>query len=238
MAFKRHAEAEAFEYAVGAYLRACGYRTFGESLNYQQRGAPLARGDQGADSYASADISAMKNGSMSFFEVKWKSATFPNQYGRGQLTGIDADSYNAYLKHERDGGSPVVIVFCHRREREIRCATLAHLRTIESHRCTQQQYPGSKGGMVNWFFEQIPLWMPYEDLDRLAENFRQSGNAIAPPRAPIVDPIAPQPEVQVPMAMIAPAWKGDLAPQKSFLFTEVEVNDVDRGNGGRKMRRG
>jgi len=230
--YKLHEVAESFEHAVTVYLRACGYRTFGESLNYTQRGAPIARGQGRGDSYATADIAAMKDGNVSFFEVKWKSKTFPAKYGDRRLTGIDQDAYAAYLKHERDSGCAVVIVFCHQKEDEVRCATLAQLKAIESHRCTQQQYPDSKGGMINWFFDQIPLWMPYETLRSLADDFRKSGNATAPPEI-----VLPQPEVQVPM--FDARWKGE-APkpaQQSFLITEVEVLDLDRGSGGRRRGR-
>lgn len=181
--YRPHQEADAFERAVAAYLRACGYRTFGESSNHKSGRAPLVSGGSGDESYASADIPAIKNGHGAFFEVKWKSSAFVSKYGN-VCTGIDLDSYRAYLEHEIDSGWPVVIVFCHRKENEVRCATLAFLKEIESHRCSDSHYRNSKGGMINWKYDQIPLWMPYAELAVLARSYKETSRASSPGSLP------------------------------------------------------
>lgn len=237
--YRPHTEADAFERAVAAYLRACGYRTFGESSNHKSGRAPLVTGGSKQESYASADIPAIKGGHGAFFEVKWKSGTFTSRYGN-VCTGIDMDPYRSYLKHEEDSGWPLVIVFCHRKENEVRCATLAQLREIESHRCTQQQYQESKGGMINWKWEQIPLWMPYAELEFLSRSFRETGRAVQPSSLPF-EIKQPTPERRI--SSSTSEWhKSHDNKQASFGFDEPAerggMHQADHGVGRRMGGRG
>lgn len=182
--YKRHAEGEAFEKALGACLRAAGYRTFGEAINQSNGRAPLVRGATREDSYAMADIPAVKNGRLVFWDSKWKSGSFVSKHGN-TCTGIDVKSLNDYMKHERDFGAPSAIVFCHRRENEIRCGTLAQLQRIEAYRCRESHYEESKEGMVNWHYEKIPLWMTYDVMEQFIYDHHNDGVLPALPDPPI-----------------------------------------------------
>src|SRR5690606_11805139 len=77
-------------------------------------------------------------------------------------TGIDESSYLHYRQFERESGMHVVIVFCHEKEGEVRLGTLDRLSAIGAPSATADQY--GKGGMRNWWYQDIPLWMSLTEM--------------------------------------------------------------------------
>lgn len=200
--YQPHEQGNAFEIALAAYLRALGFRTFSEASRFTGRGAPLIDAARPRDAIVMPDVAAMRDGRGAWFDSKWKSeSTATTRKGGLLVTGIDQFSYDNYRAVERESGWPVVLVFAHRKENEVRCGTLDQLDLVFAHRCSQQQFPSSKGGMRFWRYLEIPYWMKYVELEYFVAQHRQHGRLAWPPSdAPVSPQLRPvRPEVQMPL---------------------------------------
>lgn len=207
---KQLERAEIAERLVRDYLNVLGWKTIA-AADYRQKGAPKLEAANPAVSTTQTDILGFKDGCGSAFDCKLKSRAIPRcthgcrragcqrrrPHCTGKLyTGIDEHAYNQYRQHERDSGMPSVLIFLHEEEDEVRCATLDTLDMFKAPGCSADQH--GKGGMRNWWFEQIPLWMKYSELKLFAEAYRRNGKAnwfgIEPPLRESLRP--PKPEIQ------------------------------------------
>lgn len=202
--------ADQAERDVEDYLRALGNYVLSVE-DYAKGGAPILRG--AGNALVQPDQIAMGQGEARAFDCKWKERavprhTYPKDGARcagswlhgppgrcslgracgGRLyTGFDYNSYNGYRGFESASGIAAAIVFLHEAEDEVRCATLWDLDRIErAPEGTQAQYAGSKGGMRNYWYEEIPLWVRYSELQQFVADFRKSGRARWPSCGPIV----------------------------------------------------
>lgn len=162
--YRHHPQAEKAERECTQYLKQLGWLIV-PAANYSNQGAPMVEAANRRDSIVMPDQIGMKNGRMASFDSKWKTHAEPRYTRENRLyTGIDKASYSHYRNFEQKSGMPVVVVFLHQKENEVRCGTLDRLDENQAPHCTQAQYPNSKGGMHNWWYEDIPLWMSYTDM--------------------------------------------------------------------------
>lgn len=172
------------ERKIAAYLKALGFRVL-PTTDFAANGAPMLSAEDPSDSLIMPDLQAFRGGEGSWFEAKWKSNT--DRYNRtGKLTtGIGLRHYEHYCKIENEWNTPVVIVFIHEREREVRCGTLHQLEAAFSH-----DYRGDKmdrAGMRFWNAESIPLWMPLAELGAAVRAHQLNARLIKPPIEPPID---------------------------------------------------
>lgn len=218
--WRPNATADQAELDCTDYLRALGWFVL-PVANYSKNGAPILRGE--ASALVQPDTIAMRKGEMRAFECKWKQKAIPRRnFGGRPYTGVDGDCYRRYRDYEAESGHTVTLVFLHENENEVRCATLwdldrnAHDSRID---CTQEQYPASKGGMRNYWYDEIPLWVSYGEMKRHVAEFRRSGRAEWPSARPTLRD-APAAVAPVPIPQ---------HPQMSFLNVDVSIPDTDRG---------
>ena len=99
-----------------------------------------------SDSLVLPDLLGAKEGKSSWFEVKFKDhADFTRKTQRLE-TGISKRLWEHYHKVQEQSGLPVWLIFAHRKENELRCASLASLIG------TERVYGGSKMGHAGMVF--------------------------------------------------------------------------------------
>lgn len=157
--YRHHERAMRAEQECTEYLKQLGWLIV-PAANYANDGAPMV---EGRNPIVMPDQIAMKNGRMASFDSKWKSKAVPRYtMGNRLFTGIDEHSYQHYRRFQSESGMPVVLVFLHDKENEVRCGSLERLDRNPGPSCKADQY--GKGGMRNWWYEDIPLWMSYTDM--------------------------------------------------------------------------
>lgn len=217
--WKRNEKADQAERDVATYLNALGYLTV-PAIESARSGAPMVGS---AKPLVMPDILGLRAGAMDAFEVKWKKHAEPRRTHGGDLyTGIDRFSYDHYRRFQAESKHNVFLVFLHEDEDEVRCASLDDL-DFSCHRpsidCTQAQFPQSKGGMRNYWYRKIPLWMRYSELRSFVEDYRDCGR--------LTWPIVKRESALEPKPIPQPK-------QTSLLLTDVLVEDRDRGYGPRR----
>lgn len=162
--YRFHERAERAERECTEYLKQLHWLIV-PAANYANDGAPMVEAANRNQAIVMPDQIGMKNGRMASFDSKWKSQAVPRRNRDNRLfTGIDKHSYTHYRRFQIESGMPVVVVFLHDKENEVRCGAIDRLDQNQAPHCTQEQYPDSKGGMHNWWYEDIPLWMSYTDM--------------------------------------------------------------------------
>lgn len=209
--YRQHPQAEKTEREITEYLKQLGFFIV-PAANYSNGGAAMVEAANRYRSIVMPDQIGMRGGRMTAFDVKWKSNAFPwRNAGNRLATGIDENSYLHYRRFERESGMHVVIVFCHERENEVRCGTLDRLEMNRAPNGPADAH--GKGGMHNWWYEEIAPWMSLTEM-RLCVRER------------ILNP------VEIP----DDCWGSAKAPeppkpsqQTSFLNFDVVIPDTDRG---------
>lgn len=160
--YRPHPQADRAEREITEYLKQLGFFIV-PAANFGQNGAPMV---EAADKYRSIvmpDQIGMRGGRCTAFDVKWKSNAAPWRNANNRLfTGIDENSYLHYRRFEIASGMHVVIVFCHEKENEVRCGTLDRLEENRAPNGPAASY--GKGGMHNWWYEDILQWMTLSEL--------------------------------------------------------------------------
>jgi hypothetical protein len=160
--YRHHPQAEKTEREITEYLKQLQFFIV-PAANYSQGGAPMVEGASKYNSIVMPDQIGMRGGRMTAFDVKWKSNAFPWRNASNRLvTGIDENSYAHYRRFERESGMHVVIVFCHEKEGDVRCATLDRL--DENRAPNGPADAHGKGGMRNWWYSDIPSWMSLTEM--------------------------------------------------------------------------
>lgn len=173
------------ERKVAAYLKSLRYRVL-PTTEFSASGAPMLDAEDPSESLVMPDLQAFRDGDGSWFEVKWKSHAEPyRRYGNRLETGISLRHYNHYCAIENEWSTPVVLVFVHEKEGEVRCATLHQLEDAFSHDDRGSKMEAS--GMRFWIYERIPLWMPLAELGAAITAHRMGGRLIAPAIEPPID---------------------------------------------------
>ena len=160
--YRHHPQAEKTEREITEYLKLLGFFIV-PAANYNQAGAPMVEAASKYRSIVMPDQIGMRDGRMTAFDVKWKSNAFPWRNANNRLvTGIDENSYLHYRRFERESGMCVVIVLCHEKEKEVRCAELDRLDENRAPNGSPDAH--GKGGMHNWWYEDIALWMSLTEM--------------------------------------------------------------------------
>jgi hypothetical protein len=160
--YRFHERAERAERECTEYLKQLGWLIV-PAANYANDGAPMVEAANRNNAIVMPDQIGMKNGRMASFDSKWKTKAVARRTHDDRLfTGIDRHSYLHYRRFERESGMPVVVVFLHENENEVRCGSLDRLDRNQAPHATAEQH--GKGGMHNWWYESIPLWMSYTDM--------------------------------------------------------------------------
>lgn len=172
------------EQKCAAYLKALGYRVL-PTTEFSGSGAPMLEAENENESLVMPDLQAFRDGNGAWFEVKWKTeGTWSDKHKRVE-TGIGLRHYEHYCRIEQETKTPVVIVFVHETEREVRCGTLAQLADAFSH-----DYRGdkmSRGGMRFWIWDRIPLWMPLVELSVAIAAQRCGAKLVQPAISPPIN---------------------------------------------------
>lgn len=170
---------------VALYLKALGYHVL-PTTDFSRHGAPKLEAENAADSIVMPDLQAFGDGVRAWFEVKWKTCAVEYRHKGSRLeTGIGLRHYGEYLDAEERTQMPVVLVFVHEKERQVRCASLAQLIDAFSHDDNTDKM--ERGGMRFWIFEKIPLWMTLDELEARVAAHELNAKLIDPPIPPPVD---------------------------------------------------
>jgi hypothetical protein len=182
---RKLARAKVEEQKCAAYLKALGYRVL-PTTEFSASGAPKLEAENENESIVMPDLQAFRDGAGAWFECKWKHKADESRRHAGRLvTGVGLRHYDHYCRIERETRTPVVIVFIHETEQEVRCATLNQLEQAFSH-----DYHGDKmdrSGMRFWVYERVPLWMPLAELRSAMEAQRYSARLVEPPIEPPIN---------------------------------------------------
>lgn len=170
------------ERKTSAYLKALGYRVL-PTTDFSSRGAPMLEAADREDSLIMPDAQAFRDGEGAWFENKWKTKAIRGDKSGRLETGISLRHFDHYARVERESRIPVVLVFVHETEREVRCGTLEQLADAFSH-----DYTGDRmdpGGNRFWFYERIPLWMSLDELNAGLLAHRLGAKLVRPIEPPI-----------------------------------------------------
>lgn len=215
------------ERKCAAYLKALGYRVL-PTTEFSGSGAPMLEAEDAAESLVMPDLQAFKNGEGAWFEIKWKTEGTWSQRHHRVETGISLRHHEHYCQIERETKSPVVLVFVHEAEREVRCGTLAQLANAFSH-----DYRGEKmgrSGMRFWIYERIPLWMALDELNAAISAHRCCAALVQPIAPPIAESLLRLPHALARHGVIR------AQPAQASLFDDVGLDvglrdPLHRGRG-------
>jgi len=212
--YRHHEKAERTEREITEYLKQLGFFIV-PAASFKGNGAPMVEAASKYRSIVMPDQIGMRGGRMTAFDVKWKSEAFAwRTAGNRLVTGIDENSYSHYRQFERESGMHVVIVFCHERENEVRCGTLDRLDLQRAPNGSAAAH--GKGGMRNWWYEDIAPWMSLTEL-RLCV------------REKIISPIEIPSDCWIETKAPAAPEPPQQPRQSSFLNFDVAIPDTDRG---------